>query len=145
MTIRDLKIKYTENELITFPGETKLRYKAFAPLFQNLHECQVVYHERFTGIIKLKDIKITPERFEAKAIPYLLIEKGDRFDQFFFKGEWKFGSIWSHIRLTGNGLSSPYANWTIWPDIDLVKETERLTINKQFDAALELTIWSKNK
>ena len=36
MTIAELKIKYTESEISSIPGDDALRFAAFAPLFQNL-------------------------------------------------------------------------------------------------------------
>lgn len=136
MTITELKSRYSA-ELSNFPGDNQFRYEMFAPLLNNLFENKVIYRERFIGIIKLEEITISPERFTAKAVPYMLIERESRFDKYFFGRVWEFGAIWSAIRLTGNSLNSPYANWSIWCDPEMVKKTEDLVLNKKFDEAFE--------
>ena len=139
MTLQEIKSKYTWHELSSIPGDSKLRHSLYSPLFNNLHEQKVVYRERFIGIMKLEDITITPERFEAKAIPFLLLERGAGFDQYFFQQKhWTFGAIWSHIALSGDAIGSTYANWWIWTNPELVKAVEDHIIAKEFEKAEEI-------
>ena len=74
MTFNDLRKQYTEDELSYFPGKKRLRYKMFAPFFQNLFENKVVYRERFIVIARLEDIEITPKGLGATAIPLLSVK-----------------------------------------------------------------------
>ena len=141
MNIFELNKNYSAEELTTFPGDNKFRFDVFSPLFKNLFETKVVYHERFTGIVILDEINISPEMFEATAIPYLIIEKGSRLDRFFPKKAWKFGAKWSSVRLIGNCLSSMYGGWNIWCDPETVKEVENMVLEKNYEAALNLTLY----
>lgn len=143
MTIEELRRDYSEEELSYFPGDGELRYRLFAPLFADLHENKVVYRERFVAVVRLENIKITPEFFEATAAPLINIE---------FSGDWKpeppaepwtFGGVWSALCLLGSGISAPYAGWTIWPEPKLVPEVERLAQNGEFERALELTAYAE--
>jgi hypothetical protein len=137
MRIDELRLKYSTEELLSRPGDKKLRYEMFAPLLSNLHESKVIYHERFSGIIELKKIKITPNGFFATAIPHLLIERGSRFDQYFFRENWEVGAIWSWIGLTSNNALSAYSNWRIWCEPETVKKAEELVLAKNFEEAIK--------
>ncbi len=144
MTIKELKSRYSQTELSYFPGDNELRYKLFSPLLQNLHEHKIIYYEKFIGIVKLKNIKITPEFFEATAIPYALIERGNRFENFFkTNSSWTIRGSWSWIRLIGESLGVPYAGWSIWCEPELVRQVEALTLDKKFKEALQLTLHKK--
>jgi len=146
MTIPELKSNHSVSDLSSFPGDKQLRYDLFSPLLKNLFENKVVYHERFTGIIKLEDVVITPERFEATAIPYLLIEKSERLDRIFFRSpKWAFGSQWQYMRLIGDSINVPYANWSIWCEPYIVKKVEELTVKKMFREALNLTLYQEGQ
>ena len=138
MTIRELHKKFTKGELTTTQGDMQLRYEAFAPLFSNLYENKVVYHERFTCIIKLDNIRITPDLFEAKAVREWFI-RGLRSRKRPYPDEWEFSANWAYMTLTDDCLSS-YSCWSIWPDPELVKKVEDLVKNEQFEEALQLTI-----
>ena len=83
MNISELNKQYTKEELTSFPGDNKFRFEIFSPLFRDLFENKVVYHERFTGLVILEDVNISAELFEATVTPYLKIEKGSRLDKFF--------------------------------------------------------------
>lgn len=74
---------FNRNKILPITPDRQLRYELLAPLFITLHENKIVYRERFIGIIKAEDVIITPERFKATAIPYLLIERSNRFDRNF--------------------------------------------------------------
>lgn len=141
MTIKELNSSYSQTELSSFPGDNELRYKLFSPLFQNLHENKIVYNEKtILGIVKLKDIVITPEGFKATAIPCLEIERGDEFGVSYFMKmpELTFSAGWSSMCLNGERLSVPYVGWSIWCDPETVKKVEELTLNKNYSEALNL-------
>jgi len=141
MNISELNQKYTAQELTSFPGDNKFRFEIFSPLFQNLFENKVVYHERFTGIVILEEINISPEMFEATATPYLIIEKGNRLDRFFPQKAWQFGAKWSSVQLIGNCLSAMYGGWNIWCDPETVEKVEKLVLGKNYEEALNLTFY----
>ncbi len=140
MKITELLANYSSEDLSYFPGDNVLRYEIFSPLLQNLFENKVVYHERFTCIIKIEDLRISPEGFNAKANPYLQIEK-KRPDRYFPSKPWSFSAVWSWIVLNGTCLSAPYANWSIWCDPETVKKTEQLVLEKKYEEALNNTLY----
>jgi hypothetical protein len=145
MNINELKDRFTKGELSKQLGNSELKRIEFSPLFSNLYENMVVYHERFMCIAKLEQIELLPDRFEATAIPHLLIEKGNRMDTFYPKKPWKFGASWDFIRLDGDVLLT-YSNWLLWVDPDLVMQVEKLTLERKFKAAISITLdamWGK--
>ena len=139
MNISEINQKYTSGDLASCPGDGQFRYEVFSPLFNNLFENKVVYHERFTCIVKLEDIEITPDWFSAKAIPYLLIEKGNRMDRFFPKKPWNIFAKWSFLRLINTCLT-PYSSWLMWADPEIV---EKLVLQKNYKEALNLTLYEE--
>ena len=139
MNIKELNEKYTKGELSKQCGNSKLKRNEFSPLFANLYQNKVVYHERFTCIVKLDHIELLPDRFEAIAIPHLLIEKGNRMDTLYPKKPWKFGASWDFLRLEKDVLL-PYSSWLLWIDPDLVKQVEEFTIIRKFKEAKSLTL-----
>jgi hypothetical protein len=52
MNINELKDRFTKGELSKQLGNSELKRIEFSPLFSNLYENKVVYHERFTCIVK---------------------------------------------------------------------------------------------
>lgn len=140
-----LRSKYDDKTLSDFPGDNQLHYEIFSPIFKNLFQNKVVYYERFIGIVKLEDIVITPERFQATAIPYLCIERKQRVDEFFFrKPKWTFSAQWQSMRLIGNSINVPYANWTIWFDPETIKLVEEFVNSNKMKEALDLTFNEEN-
>lgn len=131
-------LQFSPNDLSNFPGNTQLRFEAFSPIFKGLFENKIVYHERFTRLVLLENISITPERFFAKAIPLALIKSGTRLERFNSKKPWEFGAVWSHICYSDNQLVAPYANWSIWFEPILVKQVEGLVLQEKFQEALSL-------
>ena len=140
MTFNDLRKYYTEDELSYFPGNTELRYKLFAPFFENLFENKVVYYEKILVIVRLEDIEITPERFEAKAIPLLRVKKDDESPYRLPTQAWTFGGTWDSMVLGGNSISMPYVGWTIWPEADRVQKVEKAVLKHDHETALSLTL-----
>lgn len=139
MNISELNHKYKNGELSGQTGDPELRRKEFSQLFTNLYETKVVYHERITRIIKLEKIELLPDRFNAIAIPYLLIEKGNRLDKFYRDKPFELGASWKYLRLEGNVLL-PYSSWLMWCDPYLVRQVEQLVLEKNFKNALDLTL-----
>jgi hypothetical protein len=130
MTIQELNKKYINGELSNYPGDNSFRYEVISPLFNNLFENKVVYHERFTCIVILENLIIKPELFEATAKPYLQIEKGSRLDKTYPKNPWKFDSVWSNLRLIDNCINALYSGWNIWVDPDTVQMVEKFVLDK---------------
>lgn len=137
MTITELNNKYKSGELSLGRGNRDLRFNALSPLFKNLYENKVVYHEGFTSIITLEDIELSPH-FYAEAKIHLLIDSG------VFKNRpvpetWSVGANWAFLNLNGDRLS-PYAGWLMWTDPVLVKKVEKLVLENNMDEALNMTI-----
>lgn len=136
---KDLRKKYTHDELSYFPGDNDLRYEMFSPVLGNLYENKVVYYEHFICVVRLKDISITPNGFHATAVPFLPIERDRRHCP---PEPWSFGSPWRFMCLYGNSIGVPYAGWSIWPEPDLVKTVEGAALRGDFELALSLTLGS---
>lgn len=137
MTIEELKTKYSEEELSNFPGDKKLRYEMFAPLFNNLYEQKVIYCEKVLGIVRLDEITITPDLFKATAVPDRCVVRNNDLDDIFMElPKWTFSANWDWMRLIDESINVPYANWTIWTDPKLVKVVEKLCHDKDYDEAL---------
>lgn len=142
MTIQELRNKYSEEELSKFPGDKQLRFEMFSPLFQNLYEQKVIYSEKILGIVQLKDVIITPEKFKATAIPIQCIRREHEFDELFAELEvWDFYSSWDWMLFSNDGsISVPYASWTVWTEPALVKKVEKLCDAGDYEEALNL-LW----
>lgn len=138
MNIKELNARYTNQELSSPTGDAELRRKEFSPLLLNLYENKVVYHERFTCLVKLEQIKLLPDGFTATAIPLLLIEENKLVDKHYPKKPWEIGASWKYLQLSQNALII-LTLWQMWCDPDLVKQVEELTIEKKFKEALGLT------
>lgn len=102
-----------------------IRYKLLAPLFENLYENKALYQERFTSLIFLENMVITPEGFKAKAKRHLVVESAG----FDVPETWSFSSLWGYMYIHKNSISVPYASWSICLDPGLVQEVEKL-LNK---------------
>jgi hypothetical protein len=138
--IESLRSKYSREDLNSLPGDHDLRFKIFSPIFANLHENKIVYQERFLALVRLENIDISSEGFEATAVPYRLIERGvPELDSRFPDHKWEFGATWSHMTLAGNSIRAPYANWNAWCDPSLVKAVEELMEEGNTQGALLLT------
>ena len=137
LSISELNAKYDHADLASQPGDRDFRYQILSPLFENLYENKVVYHERFTCIVKLENITITPERFSAIAVPHLIIRKGYGVNK--IPDSWDFGSVWEMMSLSKNAISS-YSSWTIWCDPILVQKVEKLVLDRNYEEALNLTL-----
>ncbi|MHC1773841.1 MAG: hypothetical protein AB9834_00370 [Lentimicrobium sp.] len=135
MTIDELHEKYHE-ELSWTMGDQELRYNLLSPLFQNLYENKVLYHERFTCIIQLSDIVISPESFRSKAKRILLISPWP-YENRPIPEIWNVGSSWASLRLSGESLAA-YSNWVIWTNPVLVKKVEILVQEHKLKEAFEM-------
>ena len=128
LSISELNAKYSSQDLASIPGDRDFRYQILSPLFENLYENKVVYHERFTCIVKLEDIIITPESFNAIAIPHLMIKKAISIGSpFIMPDKWDFGSVWEFMTLSKNAIST-YSGWSIWCDPITVERVEKLVL-----------------
>ena len=139
MNIEELNDKYNNGELSSQTGDAERRRNEFSPLFLNLYENKVVYHERFTGIVRLEQIKLLSDGFTAIAVPLKLIEENRLVNKVYPKKPWEIGASWQHLQLLENALAI-LTLWQMWCDPDLVKQVEELTIEKKFKEALALTL-----
>jgi hypothetical protein len=140
MTFRDLRSKYTRDELSYFPGDAALRFDAFSPILSDLYEDKVVYCERFVCVVSLRNIEISAKRFKATCVPILPIERTGSFRRTAPEEEWDFSAPWDWMTLANNSINVPYAGWTIWPEKDRVREVIRLARAGDFEGALALTL-----
>ena len=139
MTISELRKKYKNGELTSTQGDREFRYLALSPLFTNLYENKVVCHDRFTSIIRLEDLEITPVQFKATAILHLLIDSGAFRRKRLPPEKWEISANWAYLRLAGSSLCV-YSGWVIWTDPELVKQVERLALEGKFKEALAITL-----
>mgnify|MGYP000883470450 CR=1 FL=1 len=143
MTILELNTKYSFEDLEQMPGNGKLRYKLFPPVFKDLHENKIIYYERFVCVAILEEINFTEERFSAKAVPLLKIKGVGVNRDYLPEKPWTFGASWEYMRLTGDCFGT-YGSWLIWTDKVFVKHIESLVIAGNLEEAMNLTIY-KNK
>ena len=152
MTIRELKEKYSHNELFSTTFNSEFRQEIFTNVFQNLFENKVIIHDRFTCIARIDRIEILPEIFSAFIIPETFIRTDTPSDKRQEKAYerlrrgWEISCKWEYMSFLGNSLcSSAYANWLIWVDSETVELTEKLTKQGQNKKALELTLYENEK
>ena len=113
MKLSDLYKSYTEEELQYSEGDSTIRFRAFSPFFQNLHEGKVIYCEKFMCIARLDDLTITPERLSAKAVPVTpIVRTGvpeSRIQRYTTPQKpWNIGMQWSWMRCCIKGaLETP--------------------------------------
>lgn len=142
MQINDLKNTYTRRQLNYFPGSGRLRYKIFSPFLKDLSGEKVIYHERFVAVVELSDVEVSPKRFMAVATIVTQIEQEGR-RLILPRRPWKFGGTWAHMTCGGRHFHLPYANWSIWPEPDLVKTVEDYAAGGLFSEALKLTVFDE--
>lgn len=122
----------------------KEEYERYSLKFNNLYDNKVIYHERFSCIIKLENLIINKDRFEATAIPFLQIINGSkRLDKAYPNKSWEFGGIWKMIKKEKSCLYSPYGGWSIWFESELVKNVENLVLEGNYIEALKLTLYAE--
>ena len=142
MTLSQICEKYSAKELQSMPGDAEFRYRIFSPILSNIFENKIVYYERFMCIAILEDIKITSESFYATAVPYLKIEREENSSMYYPQKPWKIGVKWSYLTLHHNHFGT-YGGWSFWTDKVIVQKTEELARNREFDKAMELTLYKE--
>ena len=140
ITLEELSSKYSWEEIGCVPGDGKFRRKLFTPFLSNLYENKIVYYERFMCVAILENVINTTERFEATAIPYITIERGERKPHPPTK-PWKFGAVWSAMTVNDGHFSTYGGMWLFWTDKELVKTVEELAIKKDFETAQDITLY----
>jgi hypothetical protein len=148
MKLSDLYKSYTEEELQYSEGDPAIRFRAFSPFFQNLHEGKVIYYEKFMCIARLDDLTITAERLSAKAVPVTPIARIGMPESMIQryttpKKPWNIGMQWSWMMLNGGGLGNPYVGWTIWPEVERVQAVEKLIASGNIEGIMKLTLYSE--
>lgn len=142
MTLEELSLKYSWEELSKIPGDADFRFKTLSPILQNIYENKILYYERFMCVAVLEDIKITPERFEARAVPLIELKRlGSTPDGYYPEKPWTFGASWPHMAVQ-NGYFTTYGGmWIAWTDKELVKTVEELAKKGDLKTALNLTLY----
>ena len=133
MTTEDLLKKYPDGNFEQFPGDNEFRYKVFSPLFENLYENKMIYHENGKYLlIRVENIEIMPDGFSATAIPLKFLFTNRRESN--FPKKWTFRLSWDWMML-GNWLSfhALYVNITIFLDKELIKKIEKMIDENRFD------------
>jgi len=123
MTVYELSEKYAK-DLTETKGDKEMRYYLLAPLFQNLYQNKIVYHERFTALVQLHNITLTPDMFTAQ-VELISVIIALRMQKRPLPKTWEISANWAYITLH-KGCLSPYSSWLIWPDPELVKKAEDL-------------------
>lgn len=137
MTVTELSEKYAK-ELTATKGDKEMRYYLLAPLFQNLYQNKIVYHERFTALVQLSNITLTPDMFTARAELISTI-RTLRTQRRPLPQTWGISANWAYLTLH-KGCLSPYSSWLIWPDPELVKKAEVLIKTNNLDEAWNITM-----
>lgn len=103
-------------------NKDNLMYERYLPLFMNLYENKIIYRETSTIIGTLEDIQITPEKFKATIKQHLvIIEENLLRRPKKIRDKWDFSNAENRI--------SPYSGiFTIWTNLNLVKEVEELVL-----------------
>ncbi|MBS9773783.1 MAG: ADP-ribosylglycohydrolase family protein [Tenacibaculum sp.] len=130
------------------------KYQKYAPIFENLYQNKIIYHEGITRIVRLENLEITDEYFQAKAIKEKVIltkSQKDRFRKYNTlekvlnkSDKWTFRGTWGNAIISENPLriGSPYANFVIWIEPNFVKNIERLAEYGDDEDALKL-LWNR--
>jgi len=146
MTIKELREKYSHEEIFSKDTDFDLRLKIFKPIFDNLYENKVVIHNKFTSIAKIERVEIRPDYLNVLLIPQTYIPRGTFSDKRIkraseiLKHGWEVGCIWELMSFEEDCLcSSPYTCWLMWTDPILVKKVESLVSENKFEEALNLT------
>ncbi len=153
-TKEDLKKMHEQMDKEGYWEKMKVRgkenYQKYAPLFENLYENKIVYHERFTYIVRLEDIVITEAYFKAKAIKEKVIltafqkERCQKLntleDVRNSPRQWTFKGTWADAMITENPLciGQAYVNFSIWLAPDLVQSIEKLAECGDDEGALKI-------
>lgn len=114
------------------------RGEEFRRFFENLHENKLIYHERFTAVVELTEIKLTDTHFncEAKAVRMCT-------DRPLWIDQWTFGSAWKFCSIICSGRSlCSYGSFVLWPGAKLVKKVEALLEIDDFEM-VETLLWSE--
>jgi len=139
--LSDLSKSYTEEELQYSEGDPAIRFRAFSPFFQNLHEGKVIYYEKFMCIARLDDLKITPDGVSATAVCVTPIDRGPRYR--IPQKPWNIGMQWGWMTLCSGGLGNPYVGWRVWPEVDRVLAVEKLIASGDIEGIMKLTLYNE--
>lgn len=143
--LEKLQKQYRESRKIA----GKENYKKYAPIFNNLSKNKIIYHERITSIVRLENLEVTEEYFQATAIREKVIlsdikrklfEKFNTLQNLEKPESWVFKGTWDSCNITENPLciAQPYANFVIWIEPDFVMYIEKLLDYGDFDDIMEL-------
>jgi hypothetical protein len=145
MRLTDLRSQYTDKELRWSMGDQALRYRAFSPFFQNLHEGKVVYYEKFMCIARLDNLEITPEGIYALAVPVTPIPRvglPENLIKSYITPEkpWRIGMRWEWMMMNVVSLGNSQVGWTVWPEAERVQAVEKLVEAGDLLGVMKLTL-----
>jgi hypothetical protein len=143
MTLEEINLKYSVEDLVSTSGDAELRLKLFAPILKDLYENKIIYYERFMCIAIIENLQITPEYFKATAIPYLKIERVHSRFPYYPSKPWTFGAAWTVTRLIKDHFAG-YGSWSIWTEKEFVKTVEEKARKGEFESILDLTIYKEH-
>jgi hypothetical protein len=148
MKLTDLRSQYSDKDLRRSMGEQALRFKAFSPFFQNLHEGKVVYYEKFMCIARLDDLEITPEGIYALAVPVTPIPRVGLPENLINRyvppeKPWRVGMRWEWMMMNVVSLGNPQIGWTVWPEAERVQAVEKLIEAGDFGGVMNITLLYK--
>ncbi len=153
MLLKDMSEEEQEEYWKNIKIKGREKYIEYAPAFDNLYNNKIIYHERFTRIVRLEDIEITDEYFQAKAIQEKVILsehkrerliKNNTLERVLQPKEWTFKGGWDLANISEKPLQigMPYANFVIWIEPDFVKYIEKLVEYGDDEDALKI-LWNR--
>lgn len=140
-SIKSIKSLHKE---LTSAKSNKAKCNLLSPIFQNLHEGNLIYYDKITMLIEA-EINLSEDGLSGKATKKVLISGEDKttmYDQ--LPLTWTFQAPWKGIWFTKESIYSVYEGWTLWPDPKLVKYVKKLIISNRKDEALKVTSRSLN-
>jgi hypothetical protein len=136
MTLKEFKKKYSGKDFNSFPGDSEIRYKAFAPMFENLYEGKMIYQERGVGmLVRVENLAITSTGFRIDADVICIIY--DRHNSCPEIKRIDFSASWSWMlidyRYNNVFFAVPYVSFCIWMEEHIIKYVEKLITENKTD------------
>lgn len=113
-------------------------YKKYGHYFNNLYDNKIIYHERYTMIVRLEDLEVTEDYFKATAIRERFIMENpirrERVMNSNLFSKWTFRGSWQDATYSENPfrIGQPYATFVVWTEPEVVKYIEQLVEKGDF-------------
>jgi len=134
MTLKELQKKHPE--LRNNYGDPVFRRSVWAPFFENLHESKVIYREKFICFARIDDMKIDERGVRGTIVPLVFLRTFPH--RITPSRSWRFGGSWENMWQGDRTLGQPYASWTIWPELKLIRAVEKLLAKDDVGGAMKL-------